>query len=377
MKMPTKRILHILHTLSPGGCEYMLLLLLPVLKERGWAVSVVTLGPGGPLKAAFEANGITVTSDFFSAWWDIAGFFRLRRFIQIQNPGLIIGHLFYADLLIRLLPKSFFGVPAVPLIHSTYRAPQLWKLRWFERLTAWSLTHCFLVSPAVYDTAIKYGLRQKVGSIIPNPVDTDLFVPVSANAKTVLRQKYGYPSDAQLITCVANFIDYKRHRDLLEAFFQISHTFPKLELILIGDGQEASTLRASVKDHQLETRVHFVGNYLGKRNSVAETLQLCDLFVLPSLFEGMCTAIMEAMATGIPVIASDIPENRVLIPDTSIGRLVSTQSPKALAQTIRELLVSPDECEAVGQNARTLVLKLYNPERIAQTWETVFTELTQ
>lgn len=376
MTEKSRKVFHLLHTLSPGGCEYMLLLLLPELKARGWEASVITLGAGGPLKNAFEEKGVPVRTSVFRSRWDLLGFFRLRALIRQERPGLVVGHLFYADLLIRIVPQSFLGTRTVSLIHSTYRAKQLWKLRLFERLSAWALRHTLVVSPAVGETALRYGLRKTALHIVPNPVDTTLFSPIALEEKLLLRKKFQYSTEAKIIISVANFIDYKRHIDLLEAFSQLVQEFPKLELILIGNGPEEAKLRTFVQKRDLKSKVRFVGNYLGNRAAVAETLRLSDLFVLPSLFEGMCTAIMEAMAAGLPVVASDIPENRVLIPDVSVGHLVPVRSPKKLAGSIASLLQNPEIRKRIGKKSRTVMLEQYQPSVIAETWERLYDLLT-
>lgn len=374
--MPTtKQVVHLLHTLDPGGCEYMLLLLLPALQRQGWKITVITLGPAGPLSTEFRKQGIEIKSNLFRFIGDPAGLWRLKKAMKEKKPDLIIAHLFYADLLVRLLPQSFFEAPAIPLVHSTYQVPRLWKIRLFERLTAWTLKHCLLVSPAVKTTALRYGLREKAARVIPNPVDVEIFHPIIPEEKRLLREHNSYSADAFLITCVANFIDYKRHTDLLEAFSLIAEQFPSLQLILIGKGPEEPHLRQFVHLHHLEARVHFVGNYLGDRKRVAETVQMSDLFILPSLFEGMCTAIMEAMAAGIPVIASDIPENRVLIPDQTFGKLVEVRNPQALAKAITTLLQFPLEREHIGKQGRERMLNQYSLPPIIAQWETLYTQL--
>ncbi len=374
--MQSKRVIHLISTLAPGGCEYMLLLLLPALQRQGWSVTVATLGAGGPLLEKFRASGIEVRTGLFRSFYDLRGLLRLKQLVQEKNAGLVVAHLFYADLLVRVVPSFVFGTKTIPLVHSTYRTPDLWKLRAFERLTAWSLRDCLMVSPAVKATSIGYGLRGSAGYVVPNPVDTELFRRVSPAEKIALRKRYGYHEDAFIVVCVANFINYKRHTDLIDAAALLRTKLPKLELILIGHGPEAERLKERVKMHGIAERVHFPGNYLGERQAVAETLQLSDVFALPSLFEGMCTAIMEAMSSGLPVIASDIEENRVLIPNAGIGRLVPIRDPETLARIISELAQTGPELETMRNQAREQMLQHYSLPVVTNVWSTVYEQLT-
>lgn len=367
-----KRIIHLIATLAPGGCEYMLLLLLPALKKQGWSVTIATLGPPGPLAEKFQSEGIEVRSRLFRSFFDPLGIFRLRKLIREKDADLVVAHLFYADLLIRLVPSFFLGAKTVPLVHSTYRTPELWKLRLFEKLTAWSLKNCLLVSPAVKTTALGYGLRLAAGYVLPNPVDTTLFHPGSTEEKTSLRKRYGYRTDALIVVCVANFIGYKRQVDLIDAAAILREKLPKLELILIGHGAEEKRLKERVREHGLGERIHFPGNYLGDRQSVAEILRLSDLFALPSLFEGMCTAIMEAMSSGLPVIASDIEENRVLIPDNRYGRLTPIQDPASLSRALYDLSQSGTGIETLQIHAREHMLRNYSLPVITELWSATY-----
>jgi glycosyltransferase involved in cell wall biosynthesis len=222
--------------------------------------------------------------------------------------------------------------------------------------------------------AIKRGLKEANIFLVPNPVDTATFFPAIPNVKQSLRKTLGLSPSSFVITCVANFIDYKRHIDLVQAFKIALETNPAIELCLVGQGKEEATIRAWVAKETLDTKIHV----LGQRQDVPDILRASDCFVLPSLFEGMSVAIMEAMASGLPVIASDIPENRVLINNRVSGVLVPANNPPVLATTLTELInCDPVIRNDLGNQARQHIENNYSLSAITRYWESVYTAVAK
>lgn len=369
----SKRVVHLLHTLDPGGCEHMLLSLLPHLQKEGWEVHVLTLGKGGTLAPRFKAAGIAVHSQIFRSAYDIVGFARLKKLLQQLSPGLVVAHLLYADALVRVFRGNLFGIPALPVIHSTYNSHGLWKARLFERLTAPLIQKAIAVSPAVKTISIKRGLKEENIFLIPNPINSRQFYPVGTEEKFKLRKTLGISEEATVVTCVANFIDYKRHIDLVEAFKIALQTHPELELCLVGHGKEEPTIRLLIEKERLNKKIHF----LGQRQDVPEILRASDIFVLPSLFEGMSVAIMEAMASGLPVIASDIPENRVLLKEGVTGMLTPVKNPQALATVLTRISRDHTLQEKIGRDAQQFIDTYYSLPVVTTYWEDLYQQLTK
>lgn len=349
----------------------MLLALLPELKRRGWHTEIITLRNGGALAPRFRDAGIPVTENIFHRPFDLSGFRRLRQVLRAKRPGLVVAHLLYADLLARAFGGAIGGVPVIPMIHSTYRSPALWKARLLERLSAWRLPHCLVVSPAVAEAAIRRGWRREAPLVVMNPVDIDIFHPADDAARLKKRNSLGLKEDAFVIVMMAHFYGYKRHQDLLSAFTLLARDFPTAHLLLVGTGPLERALRRQARTLGISHQVSF----LGWRKDGAEILAASDVFVLPSAFEGLSVALLEAMSVGLPCVVSDIPENQALIQDGRTGRLFRVGHPHALAAVLTELIPDGPGRSSLGQAARRLVTERHSLGPVAERWEEVYDSL--
>jgi glycosyltransferase involved in cell wall biosynthesis len=165
---------------------------------------------------------------------------------------------------------------------------------------------------------------------------------------------------------VARLDEQKGHRYLLEAAVEI----PEAVFVLVGDGPERAALEKQVHQLKLEDRVLF----FGFRNDIQNWLSACDLFVLPSLYEGLPIAVLEAMAAGKPVIATDIPGNREAVVDGLTGCLVAPQDPRSLAVAIRSLLADSALRKRMGQAGREIVSQKFSMKEMVRQVTEVYTE---
>ncbi len=143
----------------------------------------------------------------------------------------------------------------------------------------------------------------------------------------------------------------KGYRFLIAAMPEIIKVFPQLTLWLIGDGELRDELERQCESLGIQSQVIF----LGKRNDVLDLLRQMDLFVLPSLWEGLPTVVMESMSQGIPVVATDIPGTREIVEDRKSGWLVKPCDPSVLAKAVIQALNNPVERLRVSQEALKVV----------------------
>lgn len=150
--------------------------------------------------------------------------------------------------------------------------------------------------------------------------------------------------------------------DLVRCWEGIVEKWPAARLWLVGEGPDRERLYDCVCDLGLKYRVCLPGAF----DDIDEVLQAADLFVLPSYAEGMSLALLEAMAAGLPVVATDIPGNRDLVEDGKTGRLAAPRSPEQLFKIIDELLDNPRQAAALGEAARAKVQAHYSLEKMAR-----------
>jgi glycosyltransferase involved in cell wall biosynthesis len=154
----------------------------------------------------------------------------------------------------------------------------------------------------------------------------------------------------------------KGHRFAIEAARSVVPRFPQLHLLFVGDGAERAGLQALAAESGVGEHIHF----LGSRDDVPELLASCDSFVLPSLWEGLPMALIEAMASGLPVIATEVSGTRQVMLHGETGLLVPPGDAAALAGAMGALLSEPATAQAMGAAARRRVETAFSAQRQAE-----------
>ncbi|HYZ78543.1 MAG TPA: glycosyltransferase [Gaiellaceae bacterium] len=240
-----------------------------------------------------------------------------------------------------LLAARLARVPRVLLTHHTPELPRRdnlagrvwWRLGWATR-------------PEVIYTSAADAERdgRRPRHVIPLGIDLDRF----DGAEPAL------VGDRPLVGNVARLAPQKDHRTLVEA----ARLVPEAEFVVVGDGE----LREELERLAEGLRVTF----LGARDDVPELLASFDVFAFPSLFEGLCLAVIEAQAAGVPVVATPVGGIRETVVDGETGLLVPTRDPPALAAAIRRLLEDRPAAEAMAIEARRRVRERFSTERMVE-----------
>ena len=206
-------------------------------------------------------------------------------------------------------------------------------------------------------------------SVVCNAVDLDRY-PASIGDRAKARAELGFGPSAHLMTMVGTFKRQKGHRYLVEAAVALVPRFPTLHILLVGDGELADRVRAQVLDAGLSDHVHF----LGTRRDVPELLSLSDSFVLPSLWEGLPVALTEAMASGLPVVATGVSGTSQVVIDGETGLLVQPADEAALAEAIDRLLSDPVLAAELGAAGRARIAESYSAKAQAEQLAALFRE---
>lgn len=329
-------VLFVIGSLHIGGAEKQMLLLAKGLCRQDVRCHVFTLDGSGPLRKSFAELGVPVSSmDFdrkaFRPWRAltlIRALVRLWRLSRQLRP----------DVLQAYLPlTSFLGAIAgrlagVPLVVTCRRAlgthqdrhPGWWI---FDRITN-ALSHAVLANSEAVALDVRRRDRMRADKIvlIRNGIDLASQRP-STNGG--MRRELGL-ADGQIgIITVANLISYKGHFDLLNAMSGVRMPLVKLFLVGRDDGIGAQ-LRNRVRELGISEKVVF----LGPRTDVPCLLRCMDVFVLPSHEEGSSNALIEAMACGMPIVATDVGGNPEVLSFGRFGLLVPARDPQALASAI-------------------------------------------
>jgi glycosyltransferase involved in cell wall biosynthesis len=227
------------------------------------------------------------------------------------------------------------------------------------------------VSQAATDSLNAVWIRRlirKRAIMIPNAIPLSLAGTVDRAAK---RRELGLPDEAVVIGSVGRLTTQKGYRYLIEAAPRIFARPGDVRILLVGDGELRHELESQARALGVADRVMFIG----PRSDVPEIYRVMDLFILPSLWEGLPTVVLESIAHRVPVIATDIPGTRDLIRDGYNGWLAPPADAEALAERVLDALALPAIWSAVSARAYGETLPLYSVERIAQQYEQLYLAL--
>lgn len=254
------------------------------------------------------------------------------------------------------------GLPAVISVHNAFSATALssWHIRHL-RAAFTNVRGIYAVSPsamqcflAIYRDLLPATTRL---AVIPNSVDTQRFRPDGAR-RIAMRRQWGIADDALVIGSVARLSAQKQPQKLLQVFCHLLRKFPRLYLVLAGTGPMERSLRAQVKILNLDSQVIFTGFV----HEVETLLPALDLHLLLSRNEGFGIATVEAMACGIPVIASDVPGSHDILAGSKAGVLVAPDTMDDCVAQASRLLENGRERGLMGECGRSLALECYSEQ---------------
>jgi len=316
-----------------------------------------------------------------------------RRFLVNRNRGrqpvdLIHTHLFGANLVGRSA-AALHGVPVVSSLHNPdYEIEILWDnaalspaklrlLRWLDRMSCRVARPEFVaVSQYVKQSSMRHlGIPDNRTHVIYNPVDLTAF---ARNADTTaragqLRAELGLGLQDPVVLCVARLDPQKGLRYLVEATPALVRQFPGATVLFVGGGSAAAQLALASLADTLDVRSHV--RFLGVQADVRPYLELCDVFALPSLYEGMGISLVEAMAMERSCVAtrtSAVPE---VVADGVSGLLVAPANSSALAAAIVRLLQDPAARSRMGAAGRRIALERFDVARNIGQLESVYRQM--
>ncbi len=224
----------------------------------------------------------------------------------------------------------------------------------------------FAISPEISKSLTVGGIRHV--SDIPNGIDTDFYKPVSVTEKMAIRKKLNLPVDHIIFVFSGRLAAEKNVETMLKGWhdFMASDFSPKARLLILGDGNgQTYSVEDDLKNMVLRHDIRNVA-FLGSVNNVREYLQCADCFILPSLWEGMSNALLEAMSCGLPTIASNIPGNNAMIDQDKSGFLFNPLQYEILSKYINKICHDDILRKLMGERARQLAVEKYSINRVTE-----------
>ncbi|MFM9065951.1 MAG: glycosyltransferase [Planctomycetota bacterium] len=337
-------ICHVLHTMNVGGAEVL-------AAEYGrrsageFRVVFACLDELGLLGEQLRADGFVVEVMGRRPGFDWGCGRRLADFFRRSKVDLVHAHqqapYFYSSLsrLGRATPPVLFMEHGRD--YPDYPRP---KRKLANRFLLRRGDHVVAVGECVKRALIdNEGIAADRIQVIYNGVDVRRYDPQRPERQQV-RREIGVTEEHQVVMQVARLNRLKDQATALRTMQELSRTHPQLRLVLVGDGEERAALEQLQRDLGLENSVIF----LGTRRDVPRLLQAADCFLLTSLTEGVALTLIEAMATALPIVATDVGGNSEVVVAEQTGLLVPAQNATATAQAIRRVVDDADWARQLG-----------------------------
>lgn len=371
--MTPKRILHITDSSAMGGAEQQILTTMRLLDRSQWEPVLVHQGHDGarPLVDAVRDEGM--------AEWrmpqmsdGVGGALRVPAFIRtLRADRPAIAHVHLTWPLAMKWPLSAALAARVPVVIASVHSAvpcrtNRWVL-WQQRQIATRIDRYIAVSGSVAERcAAWFGWPPERFTVIPNGIEVDA---VSGGDRSAGRARLGVPGDVPLVLAMARLDPLKGLDTLVRAAADV----PDAIFVLAGEGADRARLTDMITQARLTDRVLLPGHLSG----TPDLLAACDLLVLPSRSEGLPLSLLEAMATGTPIVATDIPGIAAVIDPERTGVLVPVDDAPALASAISALLADPAKRDRLADAARAEVHDRFRAEAMVARTAKLYAELLE
>lgn len=367
------RLCYLIESLGAGGAERSLVELLPRFRESGVETTVCCLkrSPEG-FEPDARLSGVEILCLEEGSWW---GKIRLlRRILRERRVQILHTTLFYADLAGRLAAMGSRVHVLTSLVNTTYDRARLsdpnvntTRLRLVQAMDAASarlLTdHFHAITEAVKRSAVRsLAIPARRITVVERGRSRERLGEPDPERRLEARVQLGIAPDAEIVLNVGRQEFQKGQSQLMEAAAILLQERPQLTVLIAGrEGHATADLGRRAEELQLGERLRF----LGHRSDVPELLAAADVFVFPSLYEGLGGALIEAMALELPVVASNIPALTEVVDDGVTGIVTEPGDAEGLASSVRRLLDDQALRTRLGTAARKRFDERFSLERSA------------
>lgn len=380
--------MHVVHSLEVGGLENGLVNLLNCLDPDRFQHTVCCLTSAGKFSKRIEAGDVNVVELHQASGEFRFPVLRLARIFRKISPQIVhtrgwptIDAVFAAKL--ARAPHIVHGEHGREHVDADGTNRKRNSIRRIVgHLVDRYVVVCDFFRPWL---ETRCGVKQKKIVYIPNGVDTKRFFPpaelgiVASRSqspagldKAKLRAQLGLPVDAVLVGSVGRLDPVKDFPTLLKAFWEVRKKNIDAKLVIVGDGPIRTQLSNLCRELDLQSTVL----WLGERSDIATLLRCFDIFAQSSIFEGMSNTILEAMACGLPIVATDTGGNPELVRVGHNGMLVQVGDVKALTETLSTLLLNETLRQQYGLNSRLLAENQFDLALMAQRYSDLYESLS-
>lgn len=373
-------MVHIIYALGTGGLENGLVNIINRTPPARYRHAIICLTQSGPFAGRITAPGVDVIALHKKPGADLAVYWRLWRELRRLRPAIVHSR----NLAALEAQVASIPLPGVRRVHGEHGRDvsdldgSNWKYRWLRRVMSVFIHRYIAVSRDLADW-LCHSVGLPAGRVrqIYNGVDPARFLPRGDDRAGLLPVGFAPAGDTVVIGAVGRLAEVKNHGALLQAVALLLRERPALRqcirLVLVGDGPLREQLQAQVAAANLSELAWFAGD----RDDVPALLRAMDIFAQPSLAEGISNTVLEAMATGLPVLAGRTGGNPELVDEGVTGYLLPVSDAEAWAAALARLVEDPAERRRLGEAGRAKVRKRFDWQATVASYLEVYDELLE
>ncbi|MFC1853832.1 glycosyltransferase [candidate division CSSED10-310 bacterium] len=371
--MPKIRILFVTNDMEIGGVQRLLLDLLGALDRTCFEPTVALVCAAGPLIRDLEQRNIEtvffpcIRRNKYFKWINPLSILRLILWLKHHQFQVVNTHLFLGNTIGRIAAR----LAGCPIIIATEHNTYLFKSRIqqkIDKILARISDTIIAVTAAVAEfTAHQEKISRQKFVVIHNGTDIQRFEQNNSD-RDHIRQAYSIPEQNVIIGSIGRFVPQKDFSLLVQAFRLFQDHNPASNLMLVGDGPERSLLQKTAFELGISEHVIFTGF----QNEVRPFLTAMDVFALTPVYEGLGLVLLEAMASGVPVVAAHVGGIPEVVLDGETGILIANREPQSYAQAFSHILENHDFRKKMCQAAKIRVQEHFSIQKMTLAYETLF-----
>ena len=369
MRKEKIKILYAIPRLAKGGTEKHLLQLAEYIDKEKFDVTICCLFEPGDIVKDINSSNFNLICLNRKNIYDLRILFDLYRLIRKERYDIVHSYLFAFHYL-ALIPSKIAGIPVTL---SSRRELATWKK--LHHILLENIGNLFVDKVVACSEAAKRfalqneNLKSNKIATLYNGIDLNKFSPRKKDSETI--NKLGFQDTDKVIGMVSNLSSVKDHKTLLNAIVEIKKAYPEIKCVLVGDGYMRGDLVRHVDRLKLNENVCF----LGSREDIYKILSIMDIFVLTSLMEGLPNAVLEAMACGLPVVATKVGGIPEIIENGRNGILLEPKDHQSLALALITLIEDFSLRKEMGVIGRKIIEQKFSLERMVNDYERLYTEI--
>lgn len=365
-------ICHVIHALGVGGAEVLVDVMVRRMSDKYRCV-VAVLDEIGEIGERLQADGFVVEHLHREPGIDRGCAKRLDGFAKREGVRVLHAHQ-YTPFFQAMLSRGFLGSRPVLFTEHGRHFPDVpsRKRSIVNRLMLRRNDRLVGVGSAVRQALIdNEGLPSNRVEVVYNGVDLKELATAAPDARSRIRDEFGFSEDDFVAVQVARLHELKDHQTALRAIEQAVRTQPNVRLLIVGEGDQRAAIEASIRERKLEQQVVLSGN----RADIADLLAAADAFLMSSISEGIPLTIIEAMAAGLPVVSTAVGGIPEMIQDGQNGFLTDSGDHVGLADALVLLQLDVTVRNAVASKGREQATQLFSQQSMLDGYRSIYEEM--